>query len=117
MDIQIFQGLSPTIIGGISDRYGRRPAYLICFTLFIAANIGLALQTNYAALLVLRCLQSCGSSGTVALSNGTVSDLATRAERGRYIGLAALGSSLGPAYDQFLFMMILIFDNLTPFQD
>ena len=49
------------------------------------------------ALLVLRCLQSCGSSGTVALSNGVVSDIATRAERGKYIGYAALGSSLGPA--------------------
>ncbi|MCJ1292669.1 hypothetical protein MMC34_004222 [Xylographa carneopallida] len=93
----IFQGLAPTIVGGISDRYGRRPAYLICFTIFIGANIGLALQTNYVALLVLRCLQSCGSSGTVALSNGVVSDIATRAERGRYIGYAALGSSLGPA--------------------
>ncbi|MCJ1383081.1 hypothetical protein MMC17_006194 [Xylographa soralifera] len=93
----IFQGLAPTIVGGISDRYGRRPAYLICFTVFIGANIGLALQTNYVALLVLRCLQSCGSSGTVALSNGVVSDIATRAERGKYIGYAALGSSLGPA--------------------
>ena len=94
---QIFQGLAPTIVGGISDKYGRRPAYLICFTLVIAANVGLALQTNYVALLVLRSLQSCGSSGTVVLSSGTVSDVATRAERGRYIGLAALGSSLGPA--------------------
>ncbi|MCJ1315171.1 hypothetical protein MMC15_000487 [Xylographa vitiligo] len=93
----VFQGLAPTIVGGISDRYGRRPAYLICFTVFIGANIGLALQTNYVALLVLRCLQSCGSSGTVALSNGVVSDIATRAERGKYIGYAALGSSLGPA--------------------
>ncbi|MCJ1414634.1 hypothetical protein MMC32_000961 [Xylographa parallela] len=93
----IFQGLAPTIVGGISDRYGRRPAYLICFTVYIGANIGLALQTNYVALLVLRCLQSCGSSGTIALSSGVVSDIATRAERGKYIGYAALGSSLGPA--------------------
>ena len=81
----------------MSDRFGRRPAYLGCFALFIGANIGLALQTQYAALLALRCLQSSGSSGTIALSNGVVSDLATRAERGSYIGLAALGQSLGPA--------------------
>lgn len=63
----------------------------------MAANIGLALQTNYAALLVLRCVQSAGSSGTSALSNGVVSDVATRQQRGSYIGLASLGSSLGPA--------------------
>ncbi|KAI4127085.1 MAG: hypothetical protein LQ347_004745 [Umbilicaria vellea] len=81
----------------MSDRFGRRPAYLACFAIFIGANIGLALQTDYATLLVLRCLQSSGSSGTIALSSGVVSDLATRAERGSYIGLAALGQSLGPA--------------------
>lgn len=65
--------------------------------MYVAANIGLALQTNYAALLVLRCVQSAGSSGTTALSSAVVSDVATRQQRGSYIGLAALGSSLGPA--------------------
>jgi len=94
---QIFQGLAPTIVGGISDRIGRRPAYLLSFTVFIAANIGLALQTKYVALLILRCIQSCGSSGTVALSSAVVSDVVTRQQRGSYIGLAALGSSMGPA--------------------
>jgi multidrug resistance protein len=81
----------------MSDRFGRRPAYFLSFTLMIGANIGLALQTNYAALLVLRCLQSCGSSGTISLSSAVVSDIATRQQRGSYIGLAALGSSMGPA--------------------
>lgn len=55
------------------------------------------MQTDYAALLVLRCIQSAGSSGTTVISSAVVSDLATRQERGSYIGLAALGSSLGPA--------------------
>jgi multidrug resistance protein len=84
-------------VGGLSDRIGRRPAYLLSFSLYIAANIGLALQTNIAALLVLRCVQSCGSSGTAILSSAVVSDIATRQDRGSYIGLAALGSSMGPA--------------------
>lgn len=70
--------------------------------LFIAASIGLALQTNFAALLVLRALQSSGASGTTALSSATVADVATRQERGSYIGLAALGSSMGPALGPLL---------------
>ena len=81
---------------GFSDGAGRRPAYIFCFILYIAADIGLALQRNYAALLVLRCVQSAGSSGTVALCNGVVADLVTSAERGIYIGYTSVTSIVGP---------------------
>lgn len=61
------------------------------------ANLALALQNSYPALMVLRCLQSAGSSATIALSAATVSDLVTRAERGTWLGYTTLGISLGPA--------------------
>ncbi|KAI1456266.1 MFS general substrate transporter [Annulohypoxylon moriforme] len=93
----IFQGIAPSFIGNYSDTYGRRPAYMICSVIYLAANIGLAVQNSYAALLVLRCLQSCGSSATVALGSAVSADLATRAERGKYLGYAAMGITLGPA--------------------
>lgn len=63
----------------------------------MAANLALALQNSYPALMVLRCLQSAGSSATIALSAATVSDLVTRAERGTWLGYTTLGISLGPA--------------------
>lgn len=85
------------LIAGFSDTAGRRPAYIICFTIYLAANLGLGLQNSYAALLVLRCLQSAGSSGTVALANGLVGDMITSAERGSYIAFASVGSMLGPS--------------------
>jgi len=90
-------GLVPTVVGSISDVAGRRPAYLICFTIYIAANIGLSLQDSYAALMVLRCLQSSGSSSTVALGNAMVADIATSSKRGSYIGFASVGALVGPA--------------------
>ena len=93
----IFQGLAPTIFGDLADMTGRRPAYLIGFVIYIGADIGLALQSNYAALFVLRCLQSTGSSGTVALGYGIVADIATSAERGSYIGLVSMGIMSAPA--------------------
>ncbi|KAF2878445.1 major facilitator superfamily domain-containing protein [Massariosphaeria phaeospora] len=93
----IFQGLAPAFIGAFADAEGRRPAYLICFLVYIAANIGLALQSNYAALLVLRCVQSSGSSGTVALASAVVADISTPSERGRWMGWANAGALLGPA--------------------
>lgn len=69
----------------------------MAFILYLGANIGLALQSSYPALMVLRCLQSAGSSGTIALGSAVVADLTTRAERGKYIGYAGMGMSLGPA--------------------
>ncbi|GIK05324.1 hypothetical protein Aspvir_009431 [Aspergillus viridinutans] len=93
----LLQGASPMLIAGFSDKVGRRPAYIICFTIYIAANIGLSLQNSYAALMVLRCIQSAGSSGTVALSNGLVGDMITSAERGSYIAFASIGLMLGPS--------------------
>ncbi|OCK72898.1 MFS general substrate transporter, partial [Lepidopterella palustris CBS 459.81] len=56
----IIQGLAPMMIAGFSDKAGRRPAYIICFTIYMIANLALALQDNHVALLVLRMLQSAG---------------------------------------------------------
>lgn len=70
---------------------------MICCAVYLAANIGLAIQRRYAALLTLRCLQSCGSSATIALAQAVVADLVTRAQRGKFIGYAGMGITLGPA--------------------
>ncbi|KJX93085.1 hypothetical protein TI39_contig4417g00007 [Zymoseptoria brevis] len=94
---QIFQGLGPFITAALSETYGRRMGYLVCLAVYAAANLALALQNSYPALLVLRILQSSGSSGTLVITQALVADIATRAERGRYIAFATMGFSLGPA--------------------
>ncbi|CZS88827.1 hypothetical protein WAI453_010596 [Rhynchosporium graminicola] len=93
----IFQGLAPTIFGDLADMAGRRPAYILAFIIYLGANIGLALQDSYAALFILRCLQSTGSSGAIALGFGVVADVSTSSERGKYIGLLGAGAMMGPA--------------------
>ncbi|KAE9368108.1 MFS general substrate transporter [Stipitochalara longipes BDJ] len=98
----VIQGIAPAFVADIADRQGRRPMYIFCFTIFTAANIGLALQNNYTALLVLRMLQSAGSSGTVALANGVVGDIITSAERGSYVAFASLGGVFGPMVSPIL---------------
>ncbi|PTB52535.1 hypothetical protein M431DRAFT_556908 [Trichoderma harzianum CBS 226.95] len=98
----IFQGLAPSFYGDLADIAGRRPAYLISFVIYIAANIGLASQSSYAALFVLRCLQSSGSGGTYALNSGVIADISTTAERGKYMSAAQSGIMLGPAIGPIL---------------
>lgn len=60
----IVSGIVPTMWGNLADQVGRRPTFMGMFGIYIIANIALALQRSYPALLVLRMLQSLGSSGT-----------------------------------------------------
>ncbi|KAJ4385276.1 hypothetical protein N0V93_010337 [Gnomoniopsis smithogilvyi] len=92
----IFQRLTPSLLV-ISNRNGRRPAYINCFIINLNADIGLALQDNYATLMVLRCLQSFGGSGTTVLGSAIVADVSTRTQRGKNIVYSSMGVTLGPA--------------------
>jgi len=94
----IAQAIAPAIIAGMSDNSGRRPSYLICYVIFIVANVGLALQTNYAALLVLRMVQAAGCSASIALAAAVVADISTSAERGSYMSYSTAGLLIGPAF-------------------
>lgn len=106
----IFQGITPMFVGSLADAGGRRPAYIACFVIYLAANIGLALAPSYGAVLALRCLQSAGSSSTVALCTAVVADVVTSAERGQYVGFTvipiviapSLGPVLGGVLSQYL---------------
>ncbi|KIW10411.1 hypothetical protein PV08_11374 [Exophiala spinifera] len=106
----ILQGLTPSFMGTFSDASGRRLGYILAFTIYTGANIGLALQHSYAALLALRALQSAGSSGTISFGYGVLADCITAGERGKYFGpmmagaltAPALGPTIGGLLTQFL---------------
>jgi predicted MFS family arabinose efflux permease len=61
----IVAAVAPAFMGDMADQSGRRPIYILMFTLYLAANLGIALQKSFPALLVLRMLQSAGSSGVI----------------------------------------------------
>ncbi|KAK5047248.1 hypothetical protein LTR84_006770 [Exophiala bonariae] len=96
----VVQGIVPSVLDEISDTQGRRIVYLSVFTIYCVASIGLAYQSSYGPLLVLRMMQSAGASGTVALAYGVIADIAPPHERGGFVGTAHVGwyaaPSLGP---------------------
>lgn len=95
----LFQGLSPSIMGGMADSLGRRPIILISVIVYCGACIGLACSQTYAQIIVLRCLQAAGISPVITVSSGVMGDITTRAERGAYVGYTSgfqvLGGALG----------------------
>ena len=99
---QVVSGIAPAVLGDLADEIGRRPVCLIAFILYFSANLGLALQNKYSALITLRCLQSAGASsqsfviewesrliqlGTIAIAYGFIADIAPPSERGSYVGI------------------------------
>ena len=93
----IVSGIVPTMWGDLADQIGRRPVYFAMFTLYISSNIGLALQKSFAALIVLRMLQSAGGSATVGISYGIIGDIVAPSDRGKWMSLAACGPNVSPA--------------------
>lgn len=87
----VFQGLAPSLWGPVSDVKGRRVAYAGTFLVFLGACVGLALAPSYAALVVLRCLQSTGSASTIAIGAGVAGDISTREDRGGLMGVFQAG--------------------------
>lgn len=97
----VFQALSPLLFATASDTLGRRPIYLITFSVYTLASLGLALNRgSYAGLLVLRALQSLGASAVLAIAYGVVADLCVPSERGAMqgpaMGAANLAVCVGP---------------------
>ncbi|KAI8877166.1 MFS general substrate transporter [Backusella circina FSU 941] len=92
----IFQAISPTFWGSLSDTYGRRIVLLATVFVYCGACVGLALTPNYACLLVFRMLQAFGSSSVIAVGAGIIGDLAERKKRGSYFGFYSTGQLLGP---------------------
>lgn len=95
----LFQGIAPTVSGGLADKYGRRPVILIGMLIYVIASIGLACANSYGLILFLRCLQSTGISPIIAISSGCVGDFTGKSERGTFVGavsgLVLLGQAFG----------------------
>ncbi len=90
IDLVAFTGLASSLIKLVGDRF---TSSLLLSTLLRISGWRVNCQGRYAALLLLRMMQSLGASATVAIGYGVVADVATAAERGRVLGPAMVGES------------------------
>ncbi|KAF2222070.1 major facilitator superfamily domain-containing protein [Elsinoe ampelina] len=88
--------IGPLIVSPMSEVYGRYPVYIVGYIGFIGFTVGCGLATSMPMLIVFRFFAGCFGVTPVAIGGGTIADLFPKEERGRFMGLWALGPMLGP---------------------
>lgn len=89
-------GIFPMWWSLLLERYGRRTAFLISFTMFFGFSFGTTLTPSIAGLIIFRILQGGCSALAQALGAGTIADLFIPQERGKAMGYYFLGPLCGP---------------------
>jgi MFS family permease len=93
--------LSIAVASTLADRYGRRPVYLACISLFAIGSIVAIFAPNYGIFLLARAIQALGAGGIFPVATATIGDVVPQERRGAALGMVAgmwgLAAVIGPA--------------------
>lgn len=92
----IMLGIGPLFLAPLSETYGRRIMYMICFSMFTLLQIPSALSPNIETLIAMRTLSGFFGSVGIANGGGSISDMFEPAERAGVFGWYLLGPLMGP---------------------
>lgn len=85
------------VLAPISELYGRRHIYLVTTAVFIVLLIPCALSKSLVGVIVARFFASLAGSGVIALSPGTIGDIANDEQRALAYSIWSLGPLTAPA--------------------
>lgn len=86
----------PMLFSPLSEFYGRRPVYLVAWTMYVVWIIPQAVAQNIATMIVGRFLDGFSGSTFLAVSGGTVGDLFTRNELQAPMAIFTVAPFIGP---------------------
>jgi MFS family permease len=93
---------SIAVAGALADRYGRRPVYMACVSIFALGSIVAVLAPSYAVFLFARGVQALGAGGIFPVATAAIGDVVPKERRGAALGLVAatwgLAAVIGPAF-------------------
>ncbi len=90
------QAVSMLFMGGLADRFGRRPVLLAGLGLYVAASIAAVFTTSVIMLIAARIMQAFGSTAGLTISRTVVRDLAPRDAAASMIGYVTMGMVVAP---------------------
>jgi benzoate transport len=83
------------VLGGVTDRIGRRPMILMCLCVMAAGMFMVTMSTSIAALSAWRVFTGLGIGGMLAATNATVAEYANARSRNLCVALMAIGYPIG----------------------
>jgi multidrug resistance protein len=89
--------IGPMFLGPLSELYGRSLVLQISNLVFLVFNTAAGWATSKEQILAFRFLSGIGGSAPLAIGGGVLGDLFKPEERGKAMGLYAMGPLLGPA--------------------
>lgn len=92
----VFLGFGPLVLAPLSETFGRRRLYIVCFSIFSLLQIPTALSPNVKTLVAIRTVSGFFGSVGIANGGGTISDMFEPSERAGVFGWYLLGPLLGP---------------------
>ncbi|KAH6995307.1 major facilitator superfamily domain-containing protein [Ilyonectria destructans] len=96
----------PMFLSPLSEFYGRRPIYLVTWTMYVVLLIPQAVAKNIATIIIFRFFGGFAGSAFLAVSGGTVGDLFSKNELQAPMALFSvapfMGPSLGPLLGGFI---------------
>lgn len=96
-------GVAPLFWKPLSNRYGRRPIFLLSLICSLVCNIGCAKSSDYASLMVCRALVAFFISPASAIGSAVVMETTFKKDRARYMGVWTLMITLGVPIGPFIF--------------
>ncbi len=100
--------ISATILlfGRLGDMIGKSKVFMFGIGLFTLGSLLCGITSTFSILVLSRVIQAIGAAGTMANSQGIITEVFPPNERGRALGIngtfVALGSLLGPAVGGFI---------------
>ena len=84
----------------LADRYGRRPVYIACVTVFALGSVLAIAAPTFAVFLIARAIQAAGAGGIFPVATAAIGDSVPAERRGAALGLVAatwgLAAVIGP---------------------
>ena len=102
-------GLSPMMLGPLSEFYGRRPIYIVGFSMFLIWVIPSAVAQNIQTMLIARFLDGFSGSAFLSVAGGTVGDMFTKETLAAPMMIYSAAPFLGPG----MHIHLLDFNSLT----